>query len=324
MMRWNRSDFGAEGVAVTLALEGGRVGLQYCGVSGGIVAGFHTGRGDCRRCRRRFLYGFGIISQAEVERHGLGYRYRGAGLAGKRISGYVWCGYYRFVQQLEVDVGFSFPAVDDCLRDFTGIKGVQQGPGVDNRASGAVDDYGPALKRVKEGAVGKMMGGMITSLGVGGMECYHVTFACYRREIDKSIARLALGSRGVACHHTVPHRASPLLDNTAYVPYTYHAYREIGRGPVGQECEDRGPYILCNSRRITSRRTYHLDSPALTIVEVDMVGTYRGGSYQRATRTIEQRGIGMGTGACKERVGIFHDLWRDFIGCELHEFDTVT
>ena len=57
-----------------------------------------------------------------------------------RIAGDMGRGNVGAAQQLSVDVGLVFPAVDNHGADLAGVAGGNEGRGVDNLASGTVDD----------------------------------------------------------------------------------------------------------------------------------------------------------------------------------------
>ena len=73
-----------------------------------------------------------------------------------RVSGYVGGGQKGAVEQAAVNVGFSFPSVDDGFRHQCAVEGAEQGFGIGQFAAAGIDEDRFAPQPVEEILAGQM------------------------------------------------------------------------------------------------------------------------------------------------------------------------
>ncbi len=117
------------------------------------------------------------MGQAEMVAQGINDHIVGIYLTIGRIACNMWRTDKDTLQQMDVQLGFVFPNVENGITHSSLIERLQQGIAADHLATTGIYNNRCTLQATEETFIGQMVGGILSTTRQGDMEGYDVSFA---------------------------------------------------------------------------------------------------------------------------------------------------
>ena len=202
----------AQGLVIAPRVVHGEAGFRQ-------VMGLDKGLGRCGWLDA--VVGIDVEEAAQrVERHA-----GGVGLAVGRVAGDVGRADEDVVEQVEVDVGFVLPDVDDGVAHLAFLQGVEQGLCLDDFAARGVGDDGASLQAAEEVCIDQVKSLVSLFADKGDVEGQHVAFLHQLLQRREEVSSFLLLSWRVVQQDAHTQFAAYLRHFCAHIAYTDDAQR---------------------------------------------------------------------------------------------------